>query len=66
MTARQRAGIEDASPTAQPSVSLLPCGTRALFSMAAPLPLADEPLVGLLGMAGELDIAIAQLFDVVW
>src|SRR5580704_3269561 len=65
VTARQRVGLEDASPTAQPSASFLTCGTRALFPIAAPLPLADEPLVGLFGMAGEIDLAIAQLFDVV-
>ena len=51
--------VEDASPTAQPSVSFLTCGARALFPIAAPLPLADEPLIGLLGMAGELDLAVA-------
>src|SRR5215831_2740231 len=62
-TARQRAGIEDASPAAQPSASFLTCGARALFAIAAPLPLADEPLIGLLGMASELDLAVAQLFD---
>jgi hypothetical protein len=27
--------------------------------------LADEPFVGLLGMTGELDLTITQLFDIV-
>jgi hypothetical protein len=64
-TAWQRAGIKDASPTTQPSVSFLLCGACALLSVAAPLPLADKPLVGLFSMAGQLDLAVAQLLDVV-
>ena len=65
VTARQRAGIEDTSPTAQPLSSLLLCGTRALLRIAAPLPLAHKPLVGLFGMARDRDLPIAQLFDIV-
>src|SRR5580700_9339889 len=65
VTARQRVGIEDASPATLPSASFLSCGARALLGIAAPLPFADELLVGLFGMTGELDLAITQLFDVV-
>jgi hypothetical protein len=65
LTVQQRVGLEDASPTAQPLASLLTCGTRALLGGATPLPLAHKPLIGLFGMAHELDLAIAQLFDVV-
>lgn len=65
MIPRQRAGLKDASPATQPLASFLTCGTCALFRIAVPLPLADEPLVGLFGMAGKIALAIAQLFDVV-
>jgi len=64
-TARRRAGIEDASPAAQPSASLLLCGARAPIRIAAPLPLAGKALVGLLGMAGELNLPVTQLLDVI-
>src|SRR5471030_1902286 len=65
VTARQRVGIEDASPATPPSASFLTCGARALLRSAAPLPFADKLLVGLFGMTGELDLAITQLFDIV-
>src|ERR1700730_2424437 len=64
-TARQRAGIEDASPAAQPSAPFLFCGARALLRVAAPLPLADKPLVGLFGPSLELVLPVAHLLDVV-
>jgi hypothetical protein len=64
-TARQRAGLEDASPTTLPSASFLTCSTRALLPLAMPLPLADEPLVGLFGVTGQVDLPITQLFDIV-
>jgi hypothetical protein len=60
VTARQRAGIEDANPTALPSASFLSCGTRALLRIAAPLPLTDKLLIGLFGMTGEFDLAITS------
>jgi hypothetical protein len=46
-------------PDRAASTSLLTCGTRAPLSITAPLPLADEPLVGLFGVAGKLDLAVA-------
>src|SRR5262249_2374333 len=64
-TAGQRVGLEDASPTAQPSMPLLAGDACALFCIAAPLPSANKPLIGVFGMAGEFDLAIAQLLDVV-
>src|ERR1700686_3448568 len=65
VTARQRVGIEDASPATLPSASFLSCGACSLLRIAAPLPFTDELLVGLFGMTGELDLAITQLFDIV-
>jgi hypothetical protein len=65
VTAWQRAGLEDVSPAAQPSPSLVIGGTRAPLTGTTPLPSADELFVGMFGMARDIDLPIAQFLDIV-
>src|SRR5208282_4488030 len=65
VTAWQRAGIEDVSPAAQPSPSLLIAGTRAPLTRTTRLPSADKLFVGMFSVAHDIDLPVAQFLDVV-
>ena len=59
VTAWQRAGIEDVSPAAQPSPSLLIAGTRAPLTRTTRLPSADKLFVGMFSVAHDIDLPVA-------
>ena len=65
VTAWQGVGLEDVSPAAQSSSLLLIGGTRAPLTRTTRLPSADELFVGMFSVARDIDLPIAQLFDVV-
>ena len=62
---REAIGLEDVSPAAQSSSLLLIGGTRAPLTRTTRLPSADELFVGMFSVARDIDLPIAQLFDVV-
>jgi hypothetical protein len=65
VTAWQRVGLEDVSPAAQPSSSLLIGGTRAPLTKTTRLPSADELFVGMFSVTDDIDLPIVQRLDVV-
>jgi hypothetical protein len=60
VTTWQRVGLEDVSPAAQPSSSLLIGGTRAPLTKTTRLPSADELFVGMFSVTRDIDLPIDQ------